>query len=206
MTKVIVATSNAHKAQELETMLNLKSFSLQTMKEAGLTSDPIEDAPDFTGNALIKARAAYAECKDKGIDACVLADDSGICVDALGGEPGVLSARYAGVNAGQDAINKKLFKKLEDVKFEDRTAHFSCALAFIDEQGKEIVVEGVVNGRIGFEPIGEDGFGYDPIFFPDEYNYEKTFGQVSADEKNKISHRARAVDLLREKLEELGYC
>lgn len=200
MTRVIVATSNAHKAAEIEEMLQLPQYKLETSKEAGLTSDPVEDSDTFIGNALIKARAAYEECKERGIDACVLADDSGISVDALGGEPGVYSARYAGEGAGQDAINKKLFKNLEGVPFEERTAHFSCALVFINQAGEETVVEGKVHGRVGFEPIGDGGFGYDPIFFPDEYNYELTFGQVSAEEKNKISHRARAVQQLREKL------
>lgn len=200
MRRVIVATSNAHKAQELETMLDIPEFKLETMADAGLVSNPVEDADTFTGNALIKARAAYAECKERGIEACVLADDSGISVDKLGGEPGVLSARYAGVGAGQDAINKKLFAKLDGVPFEERGAHFSCALAFIDEDGNETVVEGKVFGRVGFGPVGDDGFGYDPIFYPLEYDYEKTFGQVSSEEKNKISHRARAVCLLREKL------
>lgn len=200
MTRVIVATSNAHKAQEIEEMLNLPEYQLETSREAGLLSDPVEDADSFIGNALIKARAAHAECVERGIDACVLADDSGISVDALGGEPGVYSARYAGEGAGQDAINAKLFANLEGVSFEERTAHFSCALVFIDQVGEETVVEGKVHGRVGFKPIGEGGFGYDPIFFPDEYDYKLTFGQVSAEEKNKISHRARAVQQLREKL------
>ncbi len=200
MRRVIVATSNAHKAHELETMLRIDEFKLETMADAGIDSDPIEDAETFVGNALIKARAAHRECRAKGIEACVLADDSGICVDALGGEPGVLSARYAGVGAGQDAINKKLFRKLDGVQFEERGAYFACALAFIDENGCETSVEGRVYGRVGFEPLGEDGFGYDPIFYPEEYDYTKTFGQVSSEEKNKISHRARAVALLREKL------
>ena len=200
MFRVIVATSNTHKAEELETMLNLPDYSLETMAEAGLTSDPEEDASTFIGNAQIKARAAFEECRHKGIEACVLADDSGISVDALGGEPGVFSARYAGVGAGQDAINKKLFAKLEGVPFEERVAHFSCALVFIDEVGNEISVEGKVHGRVGFEPIGNDGFGYDPIFYPEDYNFEKTFGEVAAVEKNKISHRARACQRLRDKL------
>ena len=197
MHRVIVATSNAHKAQELETMLDLKDYTLETMSEAGLSSDPVEDADTFLGNALIKARAAKAECDEKGIKTCILADDSGICVDALDGRPGVFSARYAGVGAGQDAINKKLFAELKDVPFDKRTAHFACALDFIDEEGKEVSVQGEVHGRIGFEPIGDKGFGYDPIFYPEEYGFKKTFGEVESEEKNKISHRARAVAKLR---------
>lgn len=202
MRKIIVATTNAHKAAEIEEMLSLPEFEVTTALDAGIICDAEEDAPDFIGNALIKARDAHRQCIEKGIDAYVLADDSGICVDALYGEPGVYSARYAGVGAGQDAINKKLFAKLEGVPFEDRSASFKCALAFIDEEGSEFTCEGTVDGRLGFEPEGEDGFGYDPIFFPKEYDYKLSFGQVSAEEKAKISHRARAVAKLREKLSE----
>ena len=198
--RVIVATSNAHKATEIEQMLSLDGFTFETSKEAGLESDPVEDASTFSGNALIKARAAHKECREKGIEACVLADDSGICVDVLGGQPGVLSARYAGVGAGQDAINEKLFANLEGVPFEKRGAHFVCAIAFIDETGKQIVVEGKVKGRVGFEPVGDLGFGYDPIFFPKEYYYSKSFGQVGSQEKNLISHRSRALDKLKKRL------
>lgn len=200
MRKIIVATTNAHKAKEIEGMLNLSDFEVVTSSEMGLSGDAVEDAPDFIGNALIKARDAHAQCQIRGIDACVLADDSGICVDVLDGEPGVYSARYAGVGAGQDAINKKLFAKLDGVPFVDRSASFKCALAFIDEEGSEFTCEGTVDGRVGFEPVGEDGFGYDPIFFPKEYDYKLSFGQVSAEEKAKISHRARAVAKLRVKL------
>ena len=200
MRRVIVATSNQHKAMELEEMLNLEDYSLETMADAGIESDPVEDASTFVGNAQIKARAAHEICVSEGIKACVLADDSGICVDALNGEPGVLSARYAGEGAGQPAINAKLFKNLEGVPFEERTAHFSCALVFIDEEGVETCVEGKVYGRIGFESVGDFGFGYDPIFYPGEYNYEKSFGEVPAEEKNMISHRARACAALREQL------
>lgn len=200
MRRVIVATSNAHKSQELEELLNLPDFKLETMSEAGIKSDPVEDATTFLGNAQIKARAAYQICKEKGLEACVLADDSGICVDVLNGEPGVYSARYAGEGAGQPAINAKLFKNLEGVPFEKRTSHFSCALVFIDEEGNETSVEGKVFGRVGFEPVGDGGFGYDPIFFPEEYNFEKSLGEISAEEKNKISHRSRAAAALRERI------
>lgn len=200
MRKIIVATTNAHKAKEIEDMLRLPEFEVMTALDAGIICDAEEDAPDFIGNALIKARDAHKLCIEKGIDACVLADDSGICVDALNGEPGVYSARYAGVGAGQEAINKKLFAKLDSIPFDERTACFKCALAFIDEEGSELTCEGTVEGRVGFEPVGDEGFGYDPIFFPKEYDYELSFGQVDSNEKAKISHRARAVEMLRKKL------
>lgn len=203
MRKIIVATTNAHKAAEIEEMLSLPEFEVITALDAGIICDAEEDAPDFIGNALIKARDAHVKCIEKGIDACVLADDSGICVDALSGEPGVYSARYAGVGAGQEAINKKLFAKLDGVAFEDRGASFVCALAFIDETGVEYTCEGKVFGRVGFEPVGDEGFGYDPIFFPKEYDYKLSFGQVDSSEKAKISHRARAVASLREKLSDI---
>lgn len=199
--KIIVATSNSHKAAEIEEMLNLNGFEFLTLSDVGLKSDPEEDADTFEGNALIKARAAYNLVKQNNIDACVLADDSGICIDALNGEPGVFSARYAGINAGQDAINKKLFNKLEGVPFENRSARFVCSIAFIDENGNEICTTGTVEGRVGFEPIGDQGFGYDPIFYPEEFGFTKTFGEVSAEEKNKISHRSRSLELLKQKLD-----
>lgn len=200
MRKIIVATTNAHKAKEIEDMLCLPEFEVIDALDAGIICDAEEDAPDFVGNALIKARDAHKLCIENGIDACVLADDSGICVDALNGEPGVFSARYAGVGAGQDAINKKLFAKLNGIPFDERTACFKCALAFIDEEGSEFTCEGTVEGRVGFEPVGDEGFGYDPIFFPKEYDYKLSFGQVDSNEKAMISHRARAVEMLRKKL------
>ncbi len=200
MRHIIVATSNANKAKELEEMLDISEFKLITLKEAGIKSDPVEDSDEFIGNAKIKALAAREICKEKNICTCILADDSGICIDALDGRPGVLSARYAGVGAGQEAINKKIFDELDGVPFDRRTARFICTLTFIDEQDNLICVQGSVEGRVGFEPLGDQGFGYDPIFFPKEYDYKKSFGEVSAKEKNLISHRARAVALLREKL------
>lgn len=200
MRQVIVATSNAHKARELEEMLNIPDFKLITLDEAGIKSDPVEDSDEFVGNATIKALEASKICSEKNIRTCILADDSGICIDALEGRPGVLSARYAGDGAGQEAINKKIFAELKGVPFEKRGARFVCALAFVDEDEHLITVEGQVEGRVGFEPCGESGFGYDPIFFPKEYDYQKSFGEVSAEEKNLISHRARAVNLLRERL------
>lgn len=197
MHRVIVATSNEGKARELEAMLKLSNYKLESLKEAGIESDPVEDETTFLGNARIKARAAFEECKKRNIEACVLADDSGICIDALDGRPGVLSARYAGVGAGQDAINKKIFEELKDVPMEKRDAHFTCSLFFIMENGEEIRVEGNCFGRIAFSPKGEHGFGYDPIFLSKDFNYEKTFGEIDSDIKNEISHRARAVSQLK---------
>ena len=195
--RVIVATSNAGKARELEEMLDLPDYHLETLAEAGIESDPVEDGDTFSKNALIKARAAFEICKKKGIEACVLADDSGICIDSLDGRPGVMSARYAGVGAGQDAINEKIFAELKDVPFEKRDAHFACSLVFIREDGEEIWVEGRCDGKIATEPIGDKGFGYDPIFLSREYDFKKTFGEIDANEKNEISHRGLAVKNLK---------
>lgn len=197
MRRVIVATSNEGKAKELEEMLDLPNFRLETLEEAKIESDPVEDGDTFLKNALIKARVAFSVCKEKGIEACVLADDSGICIDALDGRPGVMSARYAGVGAGQDAINEKIFSELKDVPFEKRDAHFTCSLVFIREDGEEMWVEGRCDGKIADHPIGDKGFGYDPIFLSEDYDFKKTFGQIQSDEKNKISHRGRAVKLLK---------
>jgi len=201
MKKVIIASNNAHKVSEIETALNFEGWTFQTLREAGITSDPEEDADTFEGNARIKAEAARQAC---GGTCAVLADDSGLEVDALGGAPGVYSSRYAGEDGNDDANNAKLFRELKGVPTEKRTARFVCTLVFIDEDGTETVSRGTIEGRIGYELIGENGFGYDPLFIPDCFGGELTLAQVDQAKKNSVSHRGNALRILRQKLFEAG--
>ena len=192
---VIIATNNAHKVTEIRDVFAGLGWECSSLKEAGIDSDPEETGTTLIENARIKARAAHelAGC-------AVLADDSGLLVDALDGAPGVYSSRYAGEDGNDAKNNTLLLKNLEGITPEDRTAHFSCVLVFIDEDGTETVVEGRVDGLIGFEERGSEGFGYDPLFLPDDFGNEKTFAELGLAEKQKVSHRARALASLREKL------
>lgn len=187
MRKIVLATGNKGKLEEFREML--PSFDVVSPKELGVDFDVAETGANFYENALIKARALYDICKMP-----TLADDSGLCVDALGGAPGVLSARYSG---GTDADNiNKLLSELDGVS--DRTAHFTCCIVYYDERN---VVEatGETYGRIALSPDGCGGFGYDPIFISDDLG--KTFAAAAADEKNAVSHRARALAALKDRLE-----
>lgn len=186
---IVLATNNAHKASEIENALAMPDWEFKTLRQLNVVSNPEEDASTFVGNARIKARAAHVA--SGGLAA--LADDSGIVVDALDGRPGVHSARYAGEACNDEANNNKLLAELASVAWEARTARYVCALVFIDTNGSEVVVEGTVEGKIGFERQGSGGFGYDPLFFPDAYNGQRTFAEVSQEEKAEISHRGKAL-------------
>jgi XTP/dITP diphosphohydrolase len=175
---LVLATHNPAKVREIAEMLPRVEVSCED-------SAAEETADTFAGNALIKARAVAG----RHAGAWVLADDSGLVVDALGGEPGVRSARYAGRDGDTPANNALLLKNLEGVS--DRSAAFVCAMAVIDPQGAEHVVEGRCTGSILAAPRGKGGFGYDPLFVPD--GGELTFAELPAEEKNRISHRARAL-------------
>lgn len=196
MKDVIIASNNAHKVQEIEHALDFPGWKFQTLRQAGLESDPEESGDTFEENARIKAQAAYELAGGR----AVLADDSGLEVDCLGGRPGVYSSRYAGVHGDDDANNAKLLGELEGVSDDRRTARFVCVLVFIDEDGSETVARGTVEGRIGHELRGDNGFGYDPLFFPDEFAGELSFAEVPESRKSSISHRGNALRLLKEKL------
>lgn len=186
--KLVMATNNENKLREVREMLSPLGIEVISQQEAGANTNPEENGSTFEENALIKAKAVYDVT---GLP--VIADDSGLCTDALGGRPGVYSARYA--------ENKekcpKLLDELKDVPEEKRTARFVCAIALIDENGSETVT-GICEGKIGYEERGTNGFGYDPIFM---YG-EKSFAEISADEKNKVSHRANALKKLVQLLQE----
>ena len=200
MKTVIIASNNAHKVSEIETALDFEGWTFKTLREAGIESDPVEDADSFEGNARIKALAAREAC---GGACAVLADDSGLEVDALGGAPGVYSSRYAGEDGNDEANNAKLFRELADVPDEQRTARFVCTLVFVDVDGSEIVARGTIEGRIGHELAGENGFGYDPLFIPDCFGGALTLAQVDQEKKNSVSHRGNALRSLRDKLSQI---
>ena len=195
MKKVVIATNNAHKAEEIRAALDFEGWEFLTLSQCEPYDEPVEDADTFEGNARIKARAAYEHT-----GYAALADDSGLAVDALGGAPGVFSARYAGVHGDDAANNAKLLRELEGVADAKRTARFVCSLVFIDEDGAETCASGTVEGRIAHGLSGEGGFGYDPLFLPDEFAGAKSLAEVTQDEKNAISHRGNALRSLKEKL------
>lgn len=197
MKTVVIASNNAHKIDEIRAALDFEGWEFKSLREAQIDSDPEEDAATFEGNARIKACAAHELC-----GLAVLADDSGLEVDALDGAPGVLSARYAGVHGDDAANNRKLLEELAGTPDEARTARFVCSLVFVDEDGSELAARGTVEGRIGHEERGSEGFGYDPLFLPDEFGGERTFAEVPQAEKTAISHRGRALESLRAQLEE----
>lgn len=182
MMKIVFATNNAHKLDEVRQVVGDK-FTLVSLRECGIVEDIPENEPTLEGNALAKARYIYERT---GADC--FADDTGLEVDALGGEPGVRSARYATDGHDDEANKRLLLERLQGV--ENRAAQFRTAVALI-MGGKEYLFEGIVRGRIATEQHGEGGFGYDPLFVPE--GYDRTFAQMSAEEKNSISHRGRAV-------------
>lgn len=185
--KLIFATNNAHKLREVAQVVG-ENFEILTLRECGITEDIPEEQPTLEGNALQKARYIYERT---GIDC--FADDTGLEVDALGGEPGVRSARYATDGHDDEANKRLLLERMEGV--ENRSAQFRTAVALI-MGGKEYLFEGIVRGDIATEELGDGGFGYDPLFLPE--GRAESFAQMSAEDKNLISHRGRAVRALAE--------
>lgn len=205
MKTVLIATNNAHKVSEISTALNFEGWEFKTLRDMGLVSDPEENADSFEGNGRIKAEAARAVAQEAlGRPVAVLADDSGLEVDALDGAPGVYSSRYAGADGDDAANNAKLLRELGDRPLADRAARFVCTLVFIDEDGAETVARGTIEGAIGFEERESEGFGYDPLFLPDAYEGARTLAEVSQEEKNGISHRGNALRRLRDALAAQG--
>ena len=195
MDTYVIATNNAHKLHEIRDILENDRRRFISMKEANIATDPEENGTTFEENALIKARAA---CKASGLPA--LADDSGLEVDALNGEPGIRSARYC---EGSDADRVVyLLKKMENIPAENRGAQFVSAIACVYPDGTEFAVRGICRGVILTENRGEGGFGYDPVFFVPEEG--ETFASMPQARKNAISHRANSLKLTREELERRG--
>ena len=189
--RLVIASNNAHKIHEIKQSLSGKFEEILSLAEAGVSHETIEDGETFMENALKKARE-IAEITGS----AALADDSGLCVDALGGAPGVYSARYSG-DHNDKSNREKLLKELGDSV--DRTAYFQCAIALVYPDGKELVAEGRTYGNILFEECGEGGFGYDCLF--ESEDLKKSFGEATAQEKNSVSHRHRALQALLEQLD-----
>ena len=195
--KLLLATNNAHKAREIREILGGSFSELYTMNEAGIALEVEENGSTFRENALKKAIETLAVAADR-FDA-VLADDSGLCVDALHGAPGVYSARFSGEAHNDAANNAHLIELLRGVPDAERTARFCCCIALARKNAEPIVVQGEVEGTILHAPRGENGFGYDPYFFYAPFG--KSFAELSSDEKNAVSHRKRALLLLKEALD-----
>lgn len=195
MKTIVVATKNQGKVAEIKGAIEHLGVTVRSLSEFSAIPEAVEDGLTFEDNAMIKARYYAAHTGH----AC-LADDSGLEVDALDGQPGVYSARYAGENADDAANNSKLLAALEHVPPEMRTARFRCVLAYVDKTGTVITAEGSCEGIILDAPQGQGGFGYDPLFFMPELG--KTLAEVSVAEKNAVSHRGRALKNIVPKLEE----
>jgi len=191
--RLIVASNNNHKVQEIKDILKPLGIEVVSLKEAGINIEVVEDGKTFEENAYKKAKVIYDLTKE-----AVLADDSGLEVYALNNAPGVYSARFAGEECNYKKNNEKLLKLLEDVPDDKRGARFVCTMILITKEGKIIKSIGTIEGVISRELKGTNGFGYDPLFIVPELN--KTFAELSEEEKNKISHRARALENLKELL------
>lgn len=189
----LIASNNKKKAEELDRILNPLGISAKTAQQLGKTLDDVEETGEtFEENALLKAQAA---CKQTGMP--VIADDSGLCVNALGGQPGVYTARYAGENATDEEKIDKLLSELIKSGSSDRSAYFECVICCCYPNGEYFFVHGRCDGTIGYAPRGTDGFGYDPIFFVEG---NKTFAELSGKQKDAMSHRGKALRELSEQL------
>ncbi len=191
--RIIFATGNEGKMKEIREILGDLGYEILSMKEAGVDVDIVEDGETFEENAIIKATTVM-----KATGSIVLADDSGLEVDYLNKEPGVMSARYMGENTSYRIKNQIIIDRLDGVPDEKRTARFVCVIAAAFPDGRVETRRGTIEGRIAYEPAGENGFGYDPIFYYPEK--KMTTAQLSPEEKNKVSHRGKALRLIKEVL------
>lgn len=193
MKKLIFATGNEGKMKEIRMILGDLDYEILSMKEAGITADIVEDGKSFEENAIIKATAI-----SKLANCLVLADDSGLEVDYMDKMPGIFSARWLGEDTSYAVKNQKIIENLSGVPDDKRTARFVCAIAAAFPDGRVVTKRGAIEGIIGYEERGENGFGYDPIFFLPEYG--KTTAELSPEEKNKISHRGKALQMIKDEL------
>jgi XTP/dITP diphosphohydrolase len=191
MEKLIFATGNENKMKEIRMILADCGYEILSMKEAGIDVDIVEDGKTFEENAVIKATAI-----SKLAGCLVLADDSGLEVDAMDKAPGIYSARWEGEDTPYSVKNQKIIDNLKDVPEEKRTARFVCAIAAAFPDGRVVTRRGTIEGLIAHKPAGENGFGYDPIFYVPEF--KKTTAELSPEEKNKVSHRGKALQMIRE--------
>lgn len=202
-TRIVFATGNVGKMREIRMIMADLGLEIHSMKEAGIDVDIMEDGASFEENAMIKATAIAQELKRRGEKAVVLADDSGLEVDYLNKEPGIYSARYMGEDTSYTIKNANIISRLEGVPDEKRTARFVCVIAAVFTDGASYSRRATIEGRIGYEERGENGFGYDPIFYLPEYGCYSA--ELSHEEKNRISHRGKALEAMKEVIrEELG--
>ena len=193
--RIVFATGNQNKMREIHEIMDDLGMEIVSMKEAGIAVDIVEDGQSFEENAVIKASAIAARCQD-----IVLADDSGLEVDALNKEPGIYSARYMGEDTSYRIKNQNIIDRLDGVPDEKRTARFVCAVAAVFPDGTHTVVRETIEGRIGYAESGTNGFGYDPIFYVPEYGC--TTADLSPEQKNEISHRGKALKKIKELIRE----
>lgn len=193
--RIVFATGNQNKMREIHEIMDDLGMEIVSMKEAGIVVDIVEDGQSFEENAVIKASAIAARCQD-----IVLADDSGLEVDALNKEPGIYSARYMGEDTSYRIKNQNIIDRLDGVPDEKRTARFVCAVAAVFPDGTHTVVRETIEGRIGYAESGANGFGYDPIFYVPEYGC--TTADLSPEQKNEISHRGKALKKIKELIRE----
>lgn len=191
--RIVFATGNAGKIREIQMILADLNMEVVSMKEAGIQVDIEENGSTYEENALLKARAVAAFTDD-----IVMADDSGLEIDYLNKEPGIYSARYLGEDTPYSIKNANLMERLMGVPDEKRSARFVCAIAAVLPGGKELTTRAAIEGRIGYEEKGSNGFGYDPIFYVPEFG--KTTAELTGEEKNKVSHRGKALELMKEEL------
>ena len=192
--KIIFATGNEGKMKEIRMILADLGAEILSMKEAGMDLDIEEDGLTFEENAIIKARAIHAHAKD----AVVLADDSGLEIDYLDRQPGVYSSRYMGEDTPYDVKNAAIIRKLAGAVEEERTARFVCVIAAALPDGRILTSQGVIEGRIAHKPAGEEGFGYDPIFYVPDFH--ATTAELTPEQKNAVSHRGKALRAMKRKL------
>lgn len=191
--KIIFATGNKGKVKEIQEILKDLNYEVLTMKEAGIEIAIEENGKTYEENALIKARSVAQHT-----DAIVMADDSGLEVDAMDKSPGVLSARFMGEDTSYRIKNAEIIRRLEGKEGDERSARFVCAIAAVFPDKSEVTTRATIEGLIGYEEQGENGFGYDPIFYVP--GLEKTTAQLSPEEKNQVSHRGKALRLMKEEL------
>ena len=201
MNKIIFATGNAHKMVEIRQILADLGMEILSQKDAGIVADIVEDGTTFEENAMIKASeiAEIAHTMPGYESAIILADDSGLEIDYLNKEPGIYSARYMGEDTSYDIKNNNLISRLDGVEDEKRTARFVCAIAAVFPDGTKEVVRGTMEGRIGYEIAGANGFGYDPVFYLPEYGC--TSAELSPEKKNELSHRGEGLRMMRKIIE-----
>ena len=205
MKKIIFATGNEHKMVEVRMILDGLGLEILSQKEAEIQADVVEDGTTFEENALIKASeiAKIAHEMPEYKEAVVMADDSGLEIDYLNKEPGIYSARYMGEDTSYDIKNQAILDRLKGVPKEQRTARFVCAIAAVLPDGKTLVTRETIEGYIGECPAGENGFGYDPIFYVDEYHCSTA--ELTEEQKNEISHRGKALRSMKKLLHEYGF-